>query len=174
MNAIFLSGESINNKVWIEEVEKNLQNLFEKTKILFYNHWEDGQSTIDLEKEFSKLPELVKDMDEYFLFAKSIGSVLSVKGIYEKVLTPQKCFFAGPAFLVGEKNIPGFSTWIKNFSIPSIIVCKTNDPVAPALQTHELLEKYEVKNYKFVEISGDNHKYEDLTQIKALITEFIT
>ena len=171
MDLILLSGESINNKFWIEEVEKNLRGLFEHTQILYYDHWSNGQPSINLDLEVTKLPGLVGGLGAYIIFAKSICSVLSLRGIHEKTLTPKKCFFVGPAFLVGERNIPGFKSWLQNFAIPSIILTKTSDPVAPAEEIRELLQKYNVQNYEFVEIPGDSHKYEDLGKIQNLMNQ---
>lgn len=173
MDAIFISGESINNKAWIEAVEKTLHSFFGQTKILYYDHWQSGKEAIDLDIESAKLPANADGLDPYIVFAKSIGSVLTLRGITEQTLTPQKCFFVGPAFLVGENYIPEFKGWIQDFKIPSIILCKTNDPVAPAEQIRELLQRYNVQNYEFVEIPGDNHKYEDLENIKKIVDRFI-
>lgn len=173
MDAIFLSGESINNKAWIEEVEATLRGFFSTTKILYYDHWQSGEPQINLDKEFAKLPQFVAGLDNYFLFAKSIGSVLVLRGIYEKILNPKKCIFVGPAFLVGERSVPSFPKWIQGFSTPSIIITKTADPVAPASEIARLLKRYDVQNCQFIEIPGDNHKYEDLNQITALINQFI-
>ncbi len=173
MDLILLSGESISNKTWIEEVDKSLQGLFDKTKILYYSHWRSGKEYIELDEEFSKLPDLVIDLKSYSVFAKSIGSVLSLRGIAEKVLHPEKCIFVGPALIIGEKTVPGFQQWIKDFSIPTLYITKTSDPVAPAKELRDLLKRYHVQNYSFVEIPGDNHKYENITKIITLVNNFM-
>lgn len=173
MNLILLSGESISNKDWIESVEKSLADLFDQTKILYYDHWQTGEEIISLEKEYPKLINVSSDFGPYCIFAKSIGSVLAARGIAEKKLNPVKCIFVGPAWLVGERNVPDFKNWIEGFSTPTLFITKTADPVAPAATLRDLLEKHHVQNYQFVEIPGDNHKYEDLEQIKTLVTEFL-
>lgn len=173
MNAIFLGGESISNKSWIEEVEKSLRNLFTETKVLDYDHWQNGGELINLDAELPKLTDLAKDFGDYLIFAKSIGAVLTARAIFEKKISPTKGFFPGAAYLVGERTLSDFPKWANNFSLPSIFISKTNDPVSPANPMQELLKRYNFQNYQFVEIPGDNHKYEDLDQIRKLVEEFI-
>lgn len=173
MNLLLLSGESILNKAWIENVAQTLKPLFAQVTILYYDHWQTGQGTIDLEKEYSKLISVAKDFGDYVIFAKSIGTVLAVRGIYEHKLNPVKCVFVGPAFLMGESTITGFQNWIEGYSLPTLFVTKTNDPVAPASQLRDLLEKYHVQNFQFVEIPGDNHKYENIEELESLVTAFL-
>lgn len=165
MDLILLSGESISNKDWIESVEKSIAGLFDETRILYYDHWQSGQPSIDFDHEFSKLPKLVEGLGEYAVFAKSIGAALAVRGISEGILTPKKCVFVGPA--------PHIKNWLENFSVPTLFITKTADPVAPAAALRDLLERYRVQNYQFIEIPGDNHKYEDLEKIKSLVVEFL-
>ena len=169
---LLFSGESISNKHWIETVAQTFSPLG-PTKILYYNHWESGQDSIDFAKEYAKLSAFVEGVGDYVIFAKSIGSVLVARGIYEGILHPQKCIFVGPAWLVGERNIPEFKTWIENFSLPSLFITKTTDPVAPAAELTDLLAHAHVQNFQFVEIPGDNHKYEDLEKLQSLVTDFL-
>lgn len=173
MNLLLLSGESISNKAWIENIEVTLRDQFATTKILHYDHWANGGDTIDLQVEYSKLISLANKMSDYAIFAKSIGTVLSVRGIFEKKLIPVKCVFVGAALLVGERNIPEFPIWMEGFSVPTLFITKTFDPVAPADKLRDLLVRYHVQNYQFIEITGDNHKYDNLEEIKGLITNFI-
>ncbi len=172
MDLLLLSGESVSNKAWIETVAQTLAPLG-PTKILYYDHWENGQDAIDFAKEYAKLPAFVEGLSEYVIFAKSIGAVLAARGITEKILTPTKCLFVGPAWLVGERNFPEFKPWIENFSIPTLFIAKTADPVAPAPALRDLLIRYHVQNYQFMELPGDNHKYEDLEKLKSLTTDFL-
>lgn len=173
MNLILLGGESISNKAWIESVNQTLQPLFSKTSVVFYDHWQTGQGIINLEREYAKLTALANDFGQYDIFAKSIGTVLAIHGIYEHKLNPTKCIFVGSAFLVGEKSIGGFQNWVENYSVPTLFITKTADPVAPAAALRDLLERYHVQNFQFVEIPGDNHKYEDLEEIKSLAKKWI-
>lgn len=168
MNLLLLSGESPSNKIWIEQVNQTLKPLFVQTKILYYDHWETGEEHIDFEKEYAKLIASVADLGEYLIFAKSIGTVLVARGIAEKKLAPVKCIFAGSAWLVGERDLPDFKTWVESYSVPTLFINKTADPVAPAEKLRDLLSRYHVQNFEFVEWPGDNHKYEDLAKIKEL------
>lgn len=172
MNILLLSGESISNKSWIEEVNASLAPLFSRTAILYYDHWQTGQEGIDFEKEYKKLISLAQNLNDYIIFAKSIGTVLTIRGIYERQLKPAKCMFVGPAFIPVEKNYPDFGSWLENYSVPTLFITKTADPVAPAALLQNLLAKYHVRNFKFIEIRGDDHKYTDIASLKSYVSDF--
>ena len=88
MRLILLAGNSIHNKQWIEEVEAELRDLFESTYIHIYEHWKNGGSLINIDLE---LKEIVKEIrrandvdgeDDYIVFGKSAGAILTIKGVY--------------------------------------------------------------------------------------------
>ncbi len=91
---------------------------------------------------------------------------MAAKGIFEKTINPQKCIFVGPAWFIAKE-------WIEGYSLPTLFITKTADPVAPAAKLKELLKKYHVQNYQFVELPGDDHKYDDLEKIKSLTIDFL-
>ena len=83
MHIIYLAGNNPSNKAWIEKVKSEFDS-FSTGDILYYDHWQSGEKWINLEKESKKLTELVKDKTDYFVFSKSIGSVLALKNVFEK------------------------------------------------------------------------------------------
>jgi len=60
MYIIYLAGNSLNNRTWIEKVKSNFDS-FSTGDILYYNHWQTGDKWINLQKESKKLIEMVKD-----------------------------------------------------------------------------------------------------------------
>lgn len=42
MQLILLAGNSAHNKEWIESVEEEVKDLFDKTYVQYYSHWKDG------------------------------------------------------------------------------------------------------------------------------------
>lgn len=123
MHIIYLAGNSINNKTWIEKVKSEFDS-FSTGDILYYDHWSSGEKWINLEKESEKLAELVKDKKDYFVFAKSIGSVLALKSIFENSLKPDKLIICGhPYRAAKEENLP-IDDYLKTLIIPTIFYSK--------------------------------------------------
>jgi hypothetical protein len=174
MQLILLGGNSKRNQAWIHDVDSRLKPLFKKTAVLEYTHWETGAPMIDLDHELPKLESLANIFGtEYGIFAKSAGSLLTVRGIFEKKLAPKFCIFTGVALLWGREA--GFSpdAWLKNYSTPTVFIQKKSDPAAPAEILKHALEQAGAKNYRFLAIEGNNHDYEDLDLIHRETDEFL-
>ncbi|MFA4827412.1 MAG: hypothetical protein WC596_04160 [Candidatus Shapirobacteria bacterium] len=106
MNIIYLAGNSLNNKTWIEKVKSEF-DIFSTGTILNYDHWTNGKKFIDFGAKSKKLAELVKTQNNYYIFAKSVGAILALKTIYEKATNPQKIILCGhPYLLAKEVGLP--------------------------------------------------------------------
>lgn len=77
MHIIYLAGGSVRNKDWIEKVKSEFDK-FSDGQIFYYSHWDTDDKNLNFEIESQKLAELVECKDEYFVFAKSIGSILLI------------------------------------------------------------------------------------------------
>src|SRR3989344_4873764 len=95
MNLLMLPGNSKRNRAWIETVESKIKDLFEETRILNYDHWQNGQEMIDFETERGKLAELLAGWNDYLVFAKSVGSLLTLFGSRDGVLKPKGALLCG-------------------------------------------------------------------------------
>lgn len=174
MELILLSGNSVNTKGWIESVEEELRGLFDSTHIQYYKHWKSGEKLIDIEYELDALIKYLENKGNYIIFAKSAGSIIALKGIAEGKLSPEKCMFAGvPIKWCDELNLP-VREWIKDYSTPTFFIQKTNDPIMDAKGLNGLLESSKVKKYKFIEIKGNDHHYENLTELRNLMKELLS
>lgn len=171
MILFLLGGKSVSNQKWIEKVDKLVNRDFEKTVIQYYDHWKTGIGDIDVEKELKELEEKTRDVSDWVVFAKSAGALVVLKGIYEKKLSPKKCIFIGLALHFG-RVIGDIDTWLKDYSVPTLFIEKTNDPACSYSELLEILEKSNAKNYSTKEISGDDHEYDDIEMIKDEITTF--
>ena len=97
MNLILLAGNSVSNKKWIEEVAEAMKPNFKKIIVHYYKHWETGDELIDMNGELSRLMNTVSGLDSWSIFAKSAGTLLTLKGVKEGKIQPVKCVFAGTA-----------------------------------------------------------------------------
>lgn len=176
MNLILLPGNSKENKSWIENVEKTLNDIFDTSYIQYYQHWADGSSMIDINFEEdilkSKLIEVPKT--EYSVFAKSAGCLLTIKAINDNVLNPKYCIFTGfPSHFARQLEIP-FEEYLINASSKSalLFIQKSKDPASSFKELNDMVVKCNL-TCQMEKIPGDNHKYDDLQLLKKIISEFI-
>jgi hypothetical protein len=173
MELILLPGNSINSKDWIEKIESDLKELFDKTYVLYYKHWETGAEIIDMNYELEQLTNHIGKKRNYILLAKSIGSVLAIRGIKEGKLKPKKCIFFGtPVLFCRQYRIP-IDFFIENYSTETMFIQNTKDPYFSADELRNFLKNKNVKNYSFIEFPGVTHNYDELLQIKKLVKSFV-
>lgn len=173
MNLILLGGNGIGNKTWIELVEISLKPLFQSTTIINYDHWQTGEWMINLDKEKEKLSKLAKNEGDFVIFAKSAGSLVAIKAIYEKLISPKKCIFVGVPIKWARKNSFNIDSWYKNFSTPTTIIQHTSDPFAGADELKSFFSEVLFTPESFEELPGDTHDYNELDTIKKLVSDFV-
>ena len=168
MHIIYLAGGSVRNKDWIEKVKENFDN-FSTGDILYYNHWQSGDKNLDFNTESDKLITLTKDKKDYCIFAKSIGSILTLKNIYEKNISPQKLIICGhPYNLAKELGFP-IDDYLKSLTIPVTFIQNEFDPLFSYFELEKVLKSNQVQNYTLIKNPNiDTHDYEvfeNLTEI---------
>lgn len=175
MNCIYLSGNSIKNKSWIEDVERSLSDLFNNSYLQYYKHWQTGDEYIDLEHEQNVLNKNIKKFEDqnYIVFAKSIGTVLTAKSIKENVISPDKCIFVGtPISWAREKHMNPDSAFAE-FSTQTLFIQHTNDPICSSAELKKVINNWKLKNFKFEELDGDSHHYPEINKIKEFTKKFV-
>jgi len=174
MHIIYLAGNSFNNKIWIEKVKSNF-NSFSTGDILYYDHWQSGNKWINFQKESEKLVEFVKDKKDYFVFAKSIGSVLTLKNIFEKTLTPKKLIICGFPYRAGKKAFEKIDECLRTLSIPTMFIQNEFDPVYSFEELEKTLKENKPADYQLIKNAGNNtHDYEDFEQLVNIVKNFMT
>lgn len=173
MNLILLAGNSINNRQWLKQAESVFRSDFDSIQIQDYDHWRFGRELIDLDKEVEKLVKITKSKKDYIVLAKSAGSLIASKAIYEKKISPEKCIFVGVPLDWSREHGFDIDKWFKNFSIPSTIIQHINDPIATPEELLEFLKKQNATNYNLIELTGYDHYYGKLDKIKDLVVSFI-
>lgn len=173
MNILLFGGNSQRNRQWIHQVADELTLQFDKCIVHDYLHWNGNGEFIDFDTELARLTDLVTKLDDYIIFAKSVGSVLTLKGITFGILKPAKCIFAGlPLKLAEEDNIP-LRELLRNSHIPTLILQNTSDPTGSYKKIQEYIKGVGVSNYITHEFNGDTHSYDNLDEIKRLIQSFV-
>lgn len=172
MHIIYLAGNSLNNKTWIEKV-KSYFDSFSTGDILYYDHWQTGEKWINLDKESEKLKDFVKEKEGYFVFAKSIGSVLALKNIFEENLNPKKMIICGHPYRVAkQENIP-IDNYLKSLSIPTMFIQNEFDPAYSFADLETVLKDYSPTDYHLIKNPNNNtHDYEDYKNLVEVAKEF--
>lgn len=173
MKLILLGGNHKSNREWIEEVEKATRHMFDSTKIQYYDHWEERAGNIDFGKELKRLISNAKRLKNLVIFAKSAGTMLTLKGVYKREIFPERCVFVGTAVNWGKACGLDVDTWLEKFSVPTLFVQKREDPAISYADLQALLVQKNVANFKTIRVAGDDHHYGDIKELRKLIREFI-
>ncbi len=173
MNALLLSGNSLRNKDWIHQLDSQVAPLFGKTLVHEYLHWQTGQPLIDLDAELKLLEPNLPELGEYVIIAKSAGSVLALKGINQRLLSPAKCFFMGlPLAYINEQILPA-GQWLAACQMPVMIIQNSFDPVGSYQAAKDYLLESAASQCQLIEVAGDSHDYEDYPCLKQLLADFL-
>lgn len=169
MHIIYLPGNSFGNKSWIEKIKTEFDK-FSDGEILYYDHWQSGEKWINLKKESKKLTELVKNKTEYFVFAKSIGSVLALKNIFEKTLNPKKLIICGHPYPIAKQDNLPIDDYLKTLTVPAVFIQNESDPVYSFEELSKKLKANRPSNYHLLKNPGNNtHNYEDFEQLVNVV-----
>ena len=169
MNLILLGGNSIENKKWTRDMDQLLKPLFENTKTINYEHWQTDGYLINVDKEKEKLVKTANNFGRYIIFAKSAGSLVTLKAIFENKISPVKCIFVGLPIKWAKKNNFDIDIWLKNYSIPTTILQHTNDPLASSHEVQDYIKQKNVTKTELRELPGDTHDYHEFDLIFDLI-----
>lgn len=173
MNAVFLSGNSLKNRDFIESLKRELEDLFEFSQVQYYKHWQTGDSLIDLENEVTALTVLTSDINNYAIVAKSVGVLVTLNALNRKLINPVKCIFLGTPVDWARKQGFGVDTLLSYYSLPTLFIQNKKDPMFSSGDLNQLLEKSECKNYRFIELNGDTHEYTNYAVLKFAIDSFL-
>ena len=168
MKLILLGGNSKSNQKWIEKIENELKDSFDSTEIQYYAHWKNNSPMIDFDIELERLAKDKKQ--QYSIFAKSAGILLALKGIKNKIISPEYCIFVGMPINWARENNIDFDSLFENYSIRTVFIQKSEDPVFSSNELQIFLKQKKVKNYVFVKVKGNNHDYDDV-DIKKIFKE---
>ena len=162
------------NKEWVEKVAGELKDLFDSTSVQNYKHWQDDTGLIDINHELDILIKDVQNMEgNYAIFAKSAGTLVTMKGISDGVLKPKFCVFTGVPFKwAQEQGIP-VNDWINALQRNVLILQKTHDPVLGYQELKDFLGEHGIKDITIIEIQRNNHHYENIQQIHGLTQTFM-
>lgn len=173
MNLVLLGGNSVLNREWVEDVTKNLKDLFDTTQIQHYKHWQENTELIDFPHEVAFLAKMTADLDNYAVFAKSAGALVTIKAILDGLIKPKLCIFVGIPINWAKGRNYNIDTWFTDFNYPALVIQNTNDPVCSFVDLKKYLGDKRVTGFRLVELPGDSHHYPDLSAIHNNIQSYL-
>lgn len=169
MNLLLLSGASVRNKKWIEEVEDSCKSHFDKTYVQNYQHWDNQEMDFSLEIELNELRKLSFVNESYIVFAKSAGSILACSAISQGMLHPNRCIFAGfPLEMVKNYNLPA-DAWLSSVKNPMILLQNEFDPLGSYIEVASYITKVNNANITIHKLPGNTHDYKDIPKLKEFL-----
>lgn len=170
MRLILLSGQSFKNREWIYQVKANIGSRFE-CEILEYENWKGQGDKVDVTMEGKRVLELINSKDEpYAIFAKSIGTVLTLNNFPEFKRKPKFCIFVGVPYTYAKNIGLDLKSKIDEVRFPIHIFQKSNDPYSTFLSVKELSNDFvKVEEYIGEGEVNDNHEYLDYSLINNLL-----
>lgn len=168
MNALLIGGANPRNKQWIQEVRRLFApQMFGTVLVHNHRHWEAG-GDVDSTYELTTIAKEVATLGgEYIIFAKSIGAVLTLKGMRAGVLKPLRCIFVGLPYLLLREDAD-FLPWLEANNVPILLGQNTNDPVGAFADVKEYLANVP-PTFQLIELPGDTHDYTDFQTLQTLI-----
>ncbi len=173
---LVLPGNSPHNKEWTDECKESFASRFDEVYVNYYDHWETGENFINFETEINKIKDVVGGSDSgttWHIYAKSVGTLLTLKLVAEGVVFPSQCLLFGMPLELIEKD--GFSVEWKDFAdfkVESLAFHNVSDPVASCDLVTDSLEKYD-NNIELVTLGGNNHDYLDFSYYQEVYDDWM-
>ena len=177
MHLIILPGNSKEfNEQWLYDSEAAYKDMFDSVTTHVYDHWKSGEANADEEAEIVKLEEEAGKLDgEYVIFAKSVGTLITVSAVSKEKVMPKKCIFLGSPW--GNQLEKAFNKELAEalakYAVPTLFIQQTDDMFLKCAQLEEVINGNKVKDYKLIEIPGSNHAYDNYADIKQWVQEFL-
>ncbi len=170
MNALFLGGNSPRHQTWIHEMANELSAPFETSIVHNYKHWATGDPGADIDYEKLEISAKMADLEPYIVFAKSIGSMIALKAIFEGHLKPKACVFLGlPLNAITDMNLPAVE-WLSGVKVPIYFLHNDNDPYGSAEQLRATVPE-NIDQANIIVIPGDTHDYNDVAVMADLLAQ---
>lgn len=175
-NLLVLAGGSKRNEAWGIACAEYFKDDFDMTYFIHYDHWSTGESNIDWEAEIEKIAATFlssDDSDVFYVYAKSIGSILTLKAIEEGVIAPKQCVFFGmPLDVVADSVFKDDGSLLTDFTVPTLAFHNIADPTA---EYNYVKEKLNIHNNSITlqPLEGNTHDYLDFPAYKNTIEAFI-
>ncbi len=171
MNLLLLGGNSQRNQAWVKGVAENLKDIFDDCKVQNYKHWETGDQNINFDYELEQLASNANAMQPVAIFAKSVGSHLTLKAASTSMIDPKFCLLVGFPLSIVADLTDEVEDWIKGMRVPTVVAQNNADPLGSFEEVKNYVDACQNPNVTVVELKGDTHDYDDIEKIRELLVE---
>lgn len=175
MRILFLPGNTPIHREWVKKLADDTNTSLKKD-ILFYKHWDTGESTINFDTELEKLKTIIKE-DEYIVVGKSAGCALALMAYKQNIINVRNFIFLGFPYLWLENLRINPKELLNNMNKEILFIQKPLDPV---ISFNDLKNRIGDMNnlFTFLEYiregeDDNNHGYDDTKYIGSVIIEEI-
>lgn len=170
MNVLILGGNSKRHKAWVREVAVHLKDNFDEVQIHDYQHWQKDEREADVEFEVTAAATTAKDLGEYIIVAKSIGTVIALNAIAAHKLIPVACLFIGTPLSVIKEKYPNLKTLYSKLP-PTTFLHNTQDPLGNSDDLKEFLSAHCHAKWNLIAVKDSTHDYTNFSTIRDLATK---
>lgn len=169
---IILPGNSKRNQAWGEGARDYFGSWFDDVYLQYYDHWQTDSNDMDIETELEKLRQAAGE--EIVVFAKSIGTILTLLAVSKGFINPSKCVFFGmPLDYAAEGLLKDNWSPLRDFSTPTLAFHNVDDPTASCSFAEQKLTELSVGAVTFFKVPGDNHNYTEFAEYETEIKNFL-
>ena len=175
---ILLSGiNKESNEKWIQDMEIKFSEYFNPTKLITYEHWIDPTiKELAFKKEQQKLKDAVTSLTsvgrDAYIFAKSIGTVISTSLLMVQEIKPKACVFVGTPVGGMEEAQISFKNALLAIDVPILFIHKTHEKVGSFEEFSKLVKSASNHLMELREVPGEGHSYSDIMDLEKMALEF--
>ncbi len=170
---VVLPGINPNLKEWASDVSSEIGNLFDASIVHEYSHWTDPSQKFTFDSEIDRIRQLDLANSDVFIFAKSIGCLLTLVAVYEGIIEPKAAILVGFPLREGRKNEFPVEVYLSSFKVETLFIQNMTDPQASSDVIEEILETHMQSNYRLHVLTRDDHHYPDLANMRTEIERFL-
>lgn len=174
---LVLPGHSPKNKAWGEACVEALLSYFDVVYLQHYDHWDVADGKMNFVDEIEKIHITVEgtndEVGDWYIAAKSIGSLLALQAYAKQAIKPVKCLFFGMPLDLAANDIFKQS-WapLSLFPAPALVFHNDQDPTASYVFTKQKVAELNPQ-FDFITCADTTHDYLDFPSYLPKVIVFL-
>lgn len=172
---ILFPGGSKYSKKWAEDFREILDRDARHVYYVRYENWTESDDRFEIHKENDDADRELRRSDKYGIVAYHEGCAVALQSIANGRAKPKFIVFIGfPYEWSKSMNYDDeIRSWLHKVNVPTLFIQQNKDPQIEREELRELVES-SVDKFKLEVIWDDSDgKYDDLWELKKLISDFI-
>jgi len=167
---VILGGNSKKNIEWLNKMS-DAYSLSYKVYSIFYESWRQEEKDIDINEELIKLKKYDKEHKDYIVVAKSMGTIITLLAIKNKIINPKLIILEGiPVKYIEDRNYDLHDLFIEaNNKTKVYVIQQKNDYQCSS----EKLIKEIPYFIPIITVPGKDHGYNDINDIKIIVDTIV-